>query len=337
MSLVQQLETQDNWQRQLAQAYKDPWLLARDLQLPESWVKQHAPARQLFALRVPKAFAALMQPGNPDDPLLRQVWPHADEFKKAEGYTADPLAEDDAQASPGLLHKYASRVLIILRGGCAVNCRYCFRRHFPYQEHKVGQQELAEICEYIRLHPQINEVILSGGDPLMASDDQLDKIITAIESLTQVTRLRIHSRLPVVIPDRLTEKLATRLAASRMQCLLVIHANHPQEISNHLRVKLAAWRKQGIWLLNQSVLLKGVNDSAECLAALSERLFESNVMPYYLHQLDKVAGAAHFAISDAKANLIMAELLKRLPGFLVPKLVQEIAGESSKTPINLQL
>lgn len=330
---VQTLQTRDDWQRELAQAYTDPYELGAFLQLPHDWISQHAPARQLFPMRVPRPFAELMQAGNTTDPLFRQVWPLAAEFEAHPGYIADPLGEKDAQAQTGLLHKYQSRVLVLVRGGCAVNCRYCFRRHFPYADHKVGSRELQSIVDYIALHADINEVILSGGDPLMANDSQLVKILDTLETLPQLKRVRIHSRLPVVIPSRLTKQLADRLAHSRLQCILVIHANHAAELSEQLENRLQYWRSNGIHLLNQSVLLQGVNDTSDALVALSERLFDCQVLPYYLHQLDKVAGAAHFAVSDANAHLIMSDLRRLLPGFLVPKLVREIAGEASKTPL----
>ncbi|MCL5050164.1 MAG: EF-P beta-lysylation protein EpmB [Firmicutes bacterium] len=327
------LSAPNDWQRQLANAYKDPLALGEALQLPSTWIATHAPARRLFPMLVPQHFAGLMRPGDINDPLLRQVWPLHDEFNAVDGYSTDPLGEDDATAQPGLLHKYSSRVLVILRGGCAVNCRYCFRRHFPYGEHKFGQAQLNELVRYIVAHPEVNEVILSGGDPLMAKDDKIATLLDALEPLAQITRVRIHSRLPVVIPDRLTQGLADRFYASRLQIILVIHANHAQEISPELRQGLAKWRQAGAHLLNQSVLLRGVNDDAVALAQLSEALFAVGVMPYYLHQLDKVAGAAHFAVSDTLATDLIQQLQASLPGFLVPKLVREIAGEASKTPL----
>lgn len=321
------------WQHQLATAFTDPEQLGSYLQLPADWVQQHAPARKLFPLRVPRHFADLMESGNPDDPLLRQVWPHADEFTDVPGYTTDPLHEADASMGNAILHKYASRLLLIVRGGCAVNCRYCFRRHFPYQAHKFGRQELANVQQYLLADPALNEVILSGGDPLMADDPHLDTILSAIEAVPHIRRIRIHSRLPVVLPDRLTRTLAQRLEQSRLQAVLVIHANHPAEISQPLADAIQHWRQHDIHVLNQSVLLQGINDNVATLSELSEALFAAGVLPYYLHQLDKVAGAAHFAVSDANASLIMDGLRVRLPGFLVPKLVREIAGEPSKTPL----
>lgn len=324
---------QGDWQRQIAESYTDPFVLAKALGLPAAWAQQHAPARKLFPLRVPQHFAKLIRPADLNDPLLRQIWPLDAEHDTVSGYSADPLDEASASQQSGVLHKYRSRLLLIVRGGCAVNCRYCFRRHFPYADHKLGRQQLADTRNYILQHPEVNEVILSGGDPLMASDSHLETILSMLESLPQLKRVRIHSRLPVVIPARLTLTLAKRLEQSRLQAILVIHANHCQELSPELSAGLALWRKHKVHLLNQSVLLKGVNDCPTALHELSEGLFEMGVLPYYLHQLDKVAGAAHFAVSDTDANLLINKLLHSLPGFLVPKLVREIAGEASKTPL----
>lgn len=325
------------WQRELAQAFTDPVELGQALQLPPDWIQAHAPARKLFPLRVPRPFVRLMQPGDPADPLLRQVWPMADEYEEAPGFSTDPLAEQQAEAGQSLLHKYRNRILVILRGGCAVNCRYCFRRHFPYADHHFGRPQQQELISYLAAHPEINEVILSGGDPLMAQDHQLLKLIEALGQQPQLRRLRIHSRLPVVIPERLTLELATALSKSPLQTILVIHSNHPRELSQHLRKRLNNWRKQGIWLLNQAVLLKGVNDCDQTQVALSEALARAQVQPYYLHQLDKVQGAAHFGVSDDRARAIARAMHKNLPGFLVPKLVREIPGEPGKTPLDLQL
>lgn len=321
------------WQKQLAAAFKDPVELGRALQLPESWIAEHAPARQLFPMLVPRHFASLMNARDLNDPLLLQVWPQSVEFNQVSGYGTDPLGEAEVSAQPGVLHKYKSRLLLILRGGCAVNCRYCFRRHFPYNEHKIGRQQLADLVAYLQDHPEINEVILSGGDPLMAGDASISALLDVLEELPQIKRVRLHSRLPVVIPTRLTQGLAARLKKSRLQAILVIHANHPNELSETLGQGLGIWREAGVHLLNQSVLLKGVNDNAGTLARLSEGLFKMNVLPYYLHQLDKVAGASHFAVDDSQATALIKQLQIELPGFLVPKLVREIAGELSKTPV----
>ncbi|OYD22926.1 EF-P beta-lysylation protein EpmB [Oceanimonas baumannii] len=325
-----------SWQKELGQSFTHPEQLLDYLGLdPTPW-QQGLAARKLFAMRVPRPFADKMRPGDPSDPLLRQVLPLNEEFAQVPGFVTDPLEEHDS-ALPGLLHKYRSRVLLVLRGGCAVNCRYCFRRHFPYADNSPGQSGWQPAVNYIAAHPEINEVILSGGDPLMAKDHHIAALLSELEAIPHLRRLRIHSRLPVVIPARLTEELRERLNQSRLRPVLVLHVNHANEIDDDMARRLQGWQRAGITLLNQSVLLAGVNDNADVLEALSERLFEAGVLPYYLHQLDKVAGAAHFAVSDEQARALMAQLLARLPGFLVPRLVREVGGEVSKTPLDLHL
>lgn len=323
------------WQRQLAEAITDPVELHALLGLPTAEDADKA-ARKLFPLRVPRPFAARMQPGNSADPLLRQVLTARAEFTEAPGFSLDPLAEHQT-ARPGLLHKYGNRVLLIVRGGCAVNCRYCFRRHFPYASETPNRHELAETFAYLRANPQISEVILSGGDPLMAKDDYLAWLIGELAAIPSLTRLRVHTRLPVVIPSRVTNGLLQALTATRLKPVVVVHINHANEIDEPLRAACQRIRGAGIWLLNQAVLLAGVNDSSEALVNLSEALFQADIQPYYLHQLDRVAGVAHFEVSDARARQLMAEVQRRLPGFLVPRLVREIAGEPAKTPLDLYL
>ncbi|RUO63494.1 EF-P beta-lysylation protein EpmB [Pseudidiomarina insulisalsae] len=334
MSETTTISVRPEWQLELAKAIRSPAELGTALNLPADWVARHSTARELFPLMVTRHFVNLMQPGDPDDPLLRQVMPHADEFIDAPGFVTDPLAEQTNQ-QPALLHKYRSRVLVILRGGCAINCRYCFRRHFPYADHHFGRQQRSQLLDYLRSDSSINEVILSGGDPLLATDAQLASLLTDLEQLPQLKRVRIHSRLPVVLPERLTDALARRLHESPLQALLVLHANHPHEVDHKLQKALKRWAGYDITLLNQSVLLKGINDNAEVLAQLNEVLFEARVLPYYLHQLDKVKGASHFAVTDAEALQIAEQLRVLLPGFLVPRLVREVAGEPSKTPLEL--
>lgn len=329
---TQTVDVRPQWQQELAQAISDPFALAELLELPRSWAEQNASARRLFPLRVPRFFIDLMERGNERDPLLLQVMPRAHEFVEHPDFIADPLQEQQGEYN-GILHKYSSRVLVILRGGCAINCRYCFRRHFPYEQHHFGRKELAQLIDLITAAPAINEVILSGGDPLMATDNQLDRVIQALEQIPQIVRLRIHTRLPVVIPSRLSKTLANRLAKSRLQAVMVFHINHPNEVSATLQANLTLYKQLGITLLNQSVLLKQVNDDVTTLVELSEKLFAAGVLPYYLHQLDKVAGASHFAISDADAVALSNAMRAQLPGFLVPQLVREIAGEPNKTPL----
>lgn len=324
------VETQ--WQKELKQSFTKPEELLTYLQLgPENFVED-IHARKLFNMRVPRYFASLMKKGNADDPLLQQVLPSKLEFIQPEGYVADPLEEQDNK-TPGLLHKYKSRVLIIFKGGCAINCRYCFRRHFPYGDNAVNKHQLTNHLEYIKSKPEINEVILSGGDPLMANDHHIAWFIQQLEALPHIKRLRIHTRLPVVIPNRITDELIEIIQRSRLKTIMVLHINHPQEIARELTDKVRQLKQQGIWVLNQAVLLKGVNDSVAIQTELSETLFDSDIQPYYLHLLDKVSGASHFDMNEEDAKKLYQQMLAQLPGFLVPKLVREIGGEPSKTPI----
>ncbi|VFS15102.1 L-lysine 2,3-aminomutase [Yokenella regensburgei] len=293
-------------------------------------------AKRLFPLRVPRAFVARMEKGNPNDPLLRQVLTSQEEFIAAPGFSTDPL-EEQHSVVPGLLHKYRNRALLLVKGGCAVNCRYCFRRHFPYSENQGNKRNWQSAMEYVRAHPELDEIIFSGGDPLMAKDHELDWLISELESIEHVKRLRIHSRLPIVIPARITDTLASRFARSRLQILLVNHINHANEIDEDFRNAMQRLRQANVTLLNQSVLLRGVNDNAQTLADLSNALFDAGVMPYYLHVLDKVQGAAHFLVSDDEARTIVRELLTLISGYLVPRLAREIGGEPSKTPLDLML
>ncbi|MEJ2456055.1 MAG: EF-P beta-lysylation protein EpmB [Candidatus Thiodiazotropha sp.] len=321
------------WQQALSEAFTDlPSLLAY-LELDRVPLPAELHAARQFGLRVPKAFAALMQPGDALDPLLRQVLPLAEETVQLPGYSDNPVGDREAEVSPGLLHKYPGRVLMVATGACAVHCRYCFRRHYPYASGTASPRQWRAILDYLCAHPEVEEVILSGGDPLMVSDARLADWLSQLASLPHLKRLRLHTRLPVVLPERVTPELVALLSASRLQSLVVIHANHPNELSATVARSLAMLKGVGIPLLNQSVLLKGVNDHAETLARLSERLFELGVQPYYLHLLDRVAGAAHFDVEESRATALLSSLRSALPGYLVPKLVREIAGESCKTPV----
>ncbi|MBR9783839.1 MAG: EF-P beta-lysylation protein EpmB [Gammaproteobacteria bacterium] len=330
------ISVEHNWQKELAGSFTDPAKLLQHLGLDEEKYAQHIKARRLFPMRVPRHFADLMEKGNPNDPLFLQVMPLSDEFLTSPGYSEDPLEEHDT-AGKGILHKYDSRVLLMVRTGCAVNCRYCFRRHFPYADNAVSKHKWEEVLQYIQAHDNINEVIFSGGDPLMAKDDHLAWLANEIASINHVKRLRIHTRLPVVLPERINNAFVNWFTALPIQKVLVLHANHANEMSEALKSRLITLREKGVTLLNQSVLLKGVNDSGEAISDLSEALFEASVLPYYLHVLDKVQGASHFYVSDDEGRHIMEEAIKRLPGFLVPKLVREIGGQPGKTPIDLHL
>ncbi|MDA7745747.1 EF-P beta-lysylation protein EpmB [Psychromonas sp.] len=321
------------WQKELANAVKNPLQLLEILEIEQQNDLISHLAKKQFPMLVPFPFIKKMQKGNINDPLLKQVLPIFDEELIVNGYTTDPLVEQNNQQQ-GLLHKYKSRVLIILKTGCAVNCRYCFRRHFPYAENSVNKSQLQDIISYIQAHPDVNEVILSGGDPLMCKDKQLFELIDQLEALPQLTRLRIHTRLPVVIPARITPELVTRLQQSRFKIIMVLHINHAQEIDDVFVAAMALCHQAGIQLFNQAVLLKDVNDHVDSLVELSETLFAANILPYYLFLLDKVQGAAHFDISEKKAQQLHKQMQAELPGYLVPHLSREVAGQQSKTLIH---
>ncbi|CUU51983.1 putative lysine 2,3-aminomutase [Actinobacillus pleuropneumoniae] len=318
------------WLIELAQAFNDPAALLEYLELNPQAFETAITARKLFALRVPRAFAAKMQKGDKNDPLFLQAMSAAAEFLQAEGFVKDPLEEQHSPA-PNILHKYHNRLLFMIKNSCAINCRYCFRRHFPYDDVKSGKAVWQQGLDYIAAHTELEEVIFSGGDPLMAKDGELDWLISALEQIPHIKTLRIHTRLPVVIPSRITEQLCDRLSKSRLKVVMVTHINHPNEVDEVLADKLNQLRQSKVVLLNQSVLLKGVNDNAQILKALSNKLFESGVLPYYLHLLDKVESASHFFIEDRQAAEIYKELQRITSGYLVPKLAREIAREPNKT------
>jgi EF-P beta-lysylation protein EpmB len=323
-----------SWQKELANVVTDPKELLKLLLIaPENYL-QHFKARELFPVRVPRPFIENMKKGDINDPLLKQVMPLHSEFVITDGFTTDPLEEHDTVAK-GLLHKYKHRVLMIVKAGCAINCRYCFRRHFPYQDNSPSKADWQDALDYIARHKEINEVIFSGGDPLMANDNHLAWLVAQIEKISHVKRLRLHTRLPVVIPQRITPALISTLKESRLKASVVLHINHPNEINKTLGDALEPFRLARIPLFNQSVLLKGVNDNATILSALSEKLFDTGIQPYYLHMFDKVQNVAHFEVEEQAAIKIVNETMAILPGFLMPKLVREIAGETNKTPINL--
>lgn len=332
--MLNYLYQEQNWQSQLSDLITDPLELLEILELSKAQLLSGAIlASGQFKLRVPREFVRKMEVGNPLDPLLLQILPHHLEMEEHEGFVTDPLDEEQANQIPGVLHKYKSRFLLTLTGACAVHCRYCFRRHFPYQENLPKNEDWLNIKGYLEAHPEINEVILSGGDPLTLSNRKLATWIERLESLSQIKILRIHSRVPIVIPERIDEELVSLLKNSRLRVILVVHSNHPAELDNLTCAKLSHLAKQNILVLNQAVLLKGVNDSAQTLVNLSQRLFEAQILPYYLHVLDKVKGAHHFDLGAEKIDQIYKDVLASLPGYLVPKLVREVAGENNKTPL----
>jgi len=286
-----------------------------------------------FALRVPRGFVARMRRNDPFDPLLLQVLPQLAEHNQAEGFTLDAVGDMASKAGHGVLHKYDGRALLIASGSCAINCRYCFRRHFPYGEEIAAASQWHEALAHVKADPSIRELILSGGDPLALATHKLEELTRSLADLPHVIRLRIHSRLPVVLPERVDDAFIGWLAAVPLQKVVVLHANHANELDASVDAACARLRAAGATVLNQSVLLRGINDDADTLAELSERLFAAGVLPYYLHQLDRVQGAAHFEVDDKRALALMEALRARLPGYLVPRLVREVGGDASKRPL----
>ncbi len=323
-----------SWQEAMRLAIRDAGQLRELLRLPPAPSPQVAQAQQEFATFVPLEFLSRIRSGDPRDPLLLQVLPVAAEAEDRAGFIADPVGDLAARVSPGLLQKYAGRALMIATGVCGVHCRYCFRRQFNYSTSRDDGdgKQLESAIEYLCRNDTIDEVILSGGDPLTLSDGRLDKIMTAIEAIPHVRRLRIHSRMPIVIPQRVSDELVARWRTSRLAVWMVIHCNHAQEIDPAVSEAICRMIDQGIPVLNQAVLLAGVNDNAEVLAQLCRELVNRRVQPYYLHQLDRVAGAAHFEVPLERGRELIAALREQLPGYAVPMFVSEIAGETSKRP-----
>jgi L-lysine 2,3-aminomutase len=321
------------WQTEMADAISTPEALLAALGLDANLLAPAQAAAAGFRVRVPRSYVARMRPGDPADPLLRQVLPVQRELEDVAEYVTDPLGEHAALRAPGLLHKYRGRALIITTSACAVHCRYCFRREFPYSESTSGAPRWSAALAEIARDRSIEEVILSGGDPLSLSDARLESLTDALAGIAHVRRLRVHTRQPVVLPSRVDDGLIAWLGSVRLPTVFVLHVNHPNEIDSQLRAACEKLRGSGVTLLNQSVLLRGVNDDAGVLAELSRRLFDAGVLPYYLHVLDRVRGAAHFAVSDAQARVIAGELASRLSGYLVPRLVREIYGAPAKVTL----
>jgi EF-P beta-lysylation protein EpmB len=318
------------WQRLLKDAIRDPVELCRVLQLPDQYVAAAERAAREFRLLVPRGYVARMRPGDPSDPLLLQVLPLADEMTNAPRFVSDPVGDGQAEIAPGLLHKYYGRVLLVTTGACAIHCRYCFRRHFPYSDapHSLAAWEPA--LKQIAADPSIEEVILSGGDPLTLVDPWLSRLAQRLAAIPHVRRLRIHSRLPIVLPERVCPSLFDWLCGTRLTPVVVIHANHPAEIDASVAAALSRLVDEGVAVLNQSVLLRRINDHVDTLVDLCRRLVELRVMPYYLHQLDRVSGAAHFEVAEEDGLKLMSELRRRLPGYAVPRYVRESPGSLFK-------
>jgi EF-P beta-lysylation protein EpmB len=311
-------------------AVRDPVELSRLLDLPEKYAAAAKKAVSQFPLFAPREFVARMRPGDPADPLLRQVLPIEDETTDVPGFVSDPVGDEDAKRQPGLIHKYRGRALLIATGSCAIHCRYCFRRHFPYEETPRSLAGWEPAFAEIENDSSLTEIILSGGDPLTLVDSTLAAIVERLQSISHLRRLRIHTRLPIVIPQRVTGEFLRIIADSSLTPIVVLHANHANELDANVANGVAELAKTRTVLLNQAVLLRGVNDSAEAQTALCERLVELRVTPYYLHQLDRVAGAAHFEVPIAVGRRIIEELRTKLPGYAVPRYVQETLGATHK-------
>jgi EF-P beta-lysylation protein EpmB len=322
-----------DWQNELSHAVKNPAILLQMLGLEDRLQAIDAERLKNFPLRVTQSYINKMHFGDASDPLLRQVFPLIDEDIEVQGFSADPVGDHLAITSPGILHKYQGRALLLTTGACAIHCRYCFRRHFPYSESNPLASQWQQSIAALQKDNSIREVIFSGGDPLALTDAKLAAMVEDLQKIPHIKRLRIHTRLPLVLPKRVTKKLLSWISNSSLRVVMVIHANHANEIDTETAEALAQLRTAGCELLNQAVLLRGVNDDADSLVALSERLSEVQVVPYYLHLLDKVQGASHFDVAEQKGIALIAEMRRELPGYLVPRLVREQQGEASKTII----
>ncbi len=330
---MRNVQTGAGWQQLWRDAVRDPRALLDMLGLPHLATRISVAAAGQFPLRVPRGFVARMRHGEPHDPLLRQVLPLDEEERIVPGFGLDAVGDAAAKAADGVIRKYRGRALLVATGSCAVHCRYCFRRHFPYSAESAAHDGWREAVALIAADPGIEEVILSGGDPLSLATPKLEQLTDALRAVPHLRRLRIHTRLPVVLPERVDDGLTGWLGALPWPVTVVVHANHANEFDASVDAAMARLRGAGALLLNQAVLLRGVNDSVEALAALSERGHASGVLPYYLHQLDRVAGAAHFEVPDDQARALHAALAARLSGYLVPRLVREVAGDPGKRPL----
>ncbi|HFD11767.1 MAG TPA: EF-P beta-lysylation protein EpmB [Crenotrichaceae bacterium] len=327
--------TPASWQQELAHAFTQPEDLLKFLQLDNNASHLYndlEKAVQDFSFLVPVSYAQRMQKGDPEDPLLLQVMPSAQELIPTPGYSTNPVGDLEATTIPGLLHKYYGRVLLITTGSCPIHCRYCFRRNFPYQHNQTSSKQHQHAIDYIRLNHEITEVILSGGDPLMLSNQRLSKLFQSLQAISHLKRLRIHTRIPTVLPSRIDDDLLQLFTQTRLKIILVTHINHANELDSKTVLEVFNQLSNAkIRLLNQSVLLHRINDSPHTLIKLSEALFDAGIIPYYLHLLDKTTGTSHFEITDHNALTLYQSLQNQLPGYLVPKLVREIQGEQSKT------
>lgn len=323
----------ETWQEILSDLITDPQELLRLLELDADSSPFSLEALAQFPLKAPRPFVERIEKGNWQDPLLLQIWPSAFEETQTEGFVADPLNEEEFNPVPGLLHKYQGRVLLTAAPHCAIHCRYCFRRHFDYAANSPSRIQWEEAFAYIANDSSIEEVILSGGDPLAISDKQFHWLLQQLAKIEHLTTVRIHTRLPIVIPQRITRELVRCLSETRLRVVMVVHCNHRQELDIEVTDSLDILADVGVTLLNQAVVLRDVNDNAETLIDLNKALFQHNVLPYYLHMPDKVAGTEHFCVTDQHAMELIETLRTALPGYLVPRLVRENPGERGKTRI----
>jgi len=319
------------WQALWREALRDPIELLECLGLGALASRVSATAQAQFPLRVPRGYVARIRHGDANDPLLRQVLPIDDEDRLVPGFSLDAVGDGAAKGGTGVIHKYDGRALLIATGSCAIHCRYCFRRHFPYGEETAAAGGWGSAIDYLRADPSVHEVILSGGDPLSLSTAKLAELTEALHGLPQITRLRLHTRLPIVLPERIDDEFLDWIGTLPWPVVMVVHANHANEIDGAVRGACDALRRRGVHLLNQAVLMRGVNDDATALIELSEALFSAGVLPYYLHLLDRVQGTAHFEVPEAEAIALRDGIHARLPGYLVPRLVREIPGQPGKT------
>ncbi len=342
-----------SWQRAVADGVSNLAELLSILELEPEQLSVSAAAARELRLRVPRGFVARMRPGDPDDPLLRQVLPTVAELDEARGFVDDPVGDREASPLPGVVHKYRGRLLLLVTGACGIHCRYCFRRHFPYAssvplrgnassvplrgnaEAGPGGEQWGRALDYVRGDPTLTEVILSGGDPLSVSDRRLARLATSLAGIPHLRRLRVHTRMPVIVPRRVDDELLGWLAGGRLRPVVVLHVNHPREIDAAVCRSVSRLAGAGVALYNQAVLLAGVNDRIKTLCQLSEVLWGAGVQPYYLHLLDRVRGAAHFEVSESKARELARGMASRLPGYLVPRVVREIPGAEAKVPLRL--
>ncbi|MGR9105519.1 MAG: EF-P beta-lysylation protein EpmB [Gammaproteobacteria bacterium] len=331
--LLQSHDRHASWQEELANSFHTAEQLFVYLGLDRGLLPPSQSTANPFPFKVTRSFAAKIEKGEIDDPLLKQILPSITETSDSPGFVDNPVGDLEALATTGLLHKYRNRVLLITTGACAVNCRYCFRRNYPYSGNQLGIGARGEAWRYIAERPEITEVILSGGDPLVLVNSSLAEIVASIAAIPHVRRLRIHTRIPSVLPSRIEPSLLKILSTSRLQSVIVTHINHPNEIDERTRAAVAALLTAGIRVLNQAVLLKGVNDDPKTLSTLLETAFDAGIHPYYLHMLDRASGTAHFEVAEDLCRSLEETLRKTLPGYLLPRFVREIKGSPYKVPI----